>query len=144
MGTVLIIIFLGPLLVLIGGVWLYNSPRAVARRNAQWQRAFAESLRGESVEELRNRILTSDYWDLAESSALRDAPAVKELFRRFEAEEYDEILTDLGDGAYVYSVFIGIERSIGYRGRPMIMDYDGLFVPVLKELRRRKGSPPRT
>jgi hypothetical protein len=37
-------------------------------------------------------------------------------------------------------VFAAAERQIGYGDRPMIMDYDDLFIPVLKELRRRKSG----
>src|SRR5262245_33714615 len=88
---------------------------------------------------LRDRILKSDYWALKEKAPLRETETVKEFFRRFEAEKYDEILQELGDGDFMCSVFHAAERSIGYEDRPLIMDYDGLFIPVLKELRRRKG-----
>ena len=77
---------------------------------------------------------------LRAQSPLRETTTVKEFFRRFDAGKYDEILTELGDGDFMCSVFHAAERSIGYQDRPMIMDYTGLFVPVLKELRRRKGT----
>ncbi|MGC4064931.1 MAG: hypothetical protein QM784_09870 [Polyangiaceae bacterium] len=134
------LLIFGPPLALIGFGVTYNSSYFVKRRVAKWQRDYEAQLRQESVSSLRDRILKSDYWGLTEQSSLRETTTVKEFFRRFDAEKYDEILTELDDGNFMYSVFHAAERSIGYRDRPMIMDYAGLFIPVLKELRRRKGT----
>ena len=128
---------LGVVAVAIATVWLLE-PSFTARRLAREIRQFEASLRERSVDELRDMISTSPYWDMTVMSRLRDEPAVQEFFRRFDAEEYAELLRELGEGDDMCSVFRGAELSIGYRGRPEIMDYVGTFGPVLKELRRRQ------
>lgn len=141
-GHLILILFLGALGIFVGATWIYNSRYFVDWRVAAWRREYEAELRRESVTTLRERILKSDYWTLTEDAPLRETETVKELFRRFHAEKYDEILAELNDGDLMCSVFYAAERSIGYRDRPMIMDYDGLFIPVLKELRRRKSASP--
>src|SRR5262249_5403213 len=133
-------LFLGALGISFGAVWIHNSRSFVERRVAKWRRDYEAELRREPATSLRDRILKSDYWALTAKAPLRETEVVKVFFRRFEAEKYDEILTELRDGDVMCSVFYAAERSIGYEDRPMIMDYEGLFIPVLKELRRRKGS----
>lgn len=136
----MIFILLGVAIAFAGALWIHNSPYFVERRVAEWRRSFEKELARESTASLRDRILKSDYWDLTEQSPLRETDVVKEFFARFGAEQYDEILKDVGDGTFMYSVFHAAERSIGYQDRPMIMDYGDLFTSVLKELQRRKSS----
>jgi hypothetical protein len=133
-----VLILVGAFAIFVVFTLIYSSRYFVERRLAEWRRECEEELRRESVTTLRERIVKSDYWNLTEETPLRETETVREFFRRFDAEEYDEILADLDDGDFMCSVFYAAERSIGYRDRPMIMDYDALFVLVLKELRRRK------
>jgi hypothetical protein len=140
MNERLLLLFFAAVGLSVGAVWIYNSRYFVDRRTEKWRRDYEARLRGESVTSLRDRILQSDYWTLTEDAPLRETETVKEFFRRFDAEEYDDILTELGDGDFVCSVFHDAERSIGYRDRPMIMDYSFEFIAVLKELRRRKSE----
>jgi hypothetical protein len=136
----LVLLALGALAIFIGAQWIYNAAFSIERRTARWRREYEAALRIEPLPALRDRIAKSDYWDLTAKSSLRDADTVKDFFRRFDAEQYDQILTELDDGNYMCSVFAAAERQIGYAARPMIMDYDDLFIPVLKELRKRKSS----
>jgi hypothetical protein len=142
-GTGLFLLF-AAVFVFVAAVWISNSRYFVERRVAQWQRDFEAQLRREPESALRDRISKSDYWSLTEKRPIGETPTVQEFFRRFDAEEYDAILAGLGDGDFICSVFHAAERSIGYEDRPMMMDYAGQFILVLKELRSRKaGRAPR-
>jgi hypothetical protein len=133
---------LGALAAIFVWAWLID-PWLTARRLAREVRRFEDGLRGESIEALRDLVIASPYWDMVVATPLRDEPAVRDFFARFDAEQYGEILDELGDGIYLCGMFGAAERSIGWRGRPQILDYDGVFVPVLKELRRRVSGRSR-
>ena len=122
-------------------ILIYNSRYFVERRVAKWLSNYEATLRGESVEDLRDRILKCSYWTMTEKSSLRETDTVKRFFQHFEAEEYEEILSDGHGGDSLWGLFAA-EISIGYRGRPVIMDYHSELVLVLRELRRRKQALP--
>jgi hypothetical protein len=112
-----------------------------AKRSArEQQRLDMERRRAMPEEEILQQLVSCEYFDLSvEGRSLRSTPVVRDFLRRLEDGSARELLKELGA---TMTQFVEAERSIGYTGRPMLIDYDKYIRELLEELASR-GSGAR-
>jgi hypothetical protein len=101
-------------------------------------------LRAMSEDQLVRRILDCDYFDLRETTVLREEPLVQAFLERVAARDhgalYRTFFGETGElGVPIF--FLDAERAIGFQGRPMILDYYAEFAEIARELHSRAPSP---
>ena len=110
-----------------------------AKRSArEEQRLGRERRRAMLEEEILQQLTSCEYFDLSVGGrSLRSTPVVRDFLRRLEGGAARELLEELGA---IMTQFVEAERSIGYTGRPMLIDYDKYIHELLEELASRRRA----